>query len=410
MYIGPWQEYNLSKTSNRNPVINQTLKDEIEKAIIESLDVESANIALTAINPYFESIPTGKKPPKPKIIFPPLDQSPYSNKQGRQLRSNLVTKLPTVNTLRASTNLIFSARDGVAASPASVRSTQSEPIKETFPPISNTRSIRPQRQSIVKSPISANSPSNTNAFLTTMTLREPVLLSIPNARIKDGRKQSNEKSVETVKPVPSSSSSSPSPLQSTVSNYNASAVIDLLRRERNKEARLEISRLTGWNSYTQALSRESSSETAEETKGIATIPLKEKLQAKKESKTEDKVEKVKQMRALYIAGESSGESPLAVNDSDSDIGVERIPKITDIDINESTLGLVSKYFSEGELTAIKSSTVIEIGNTKKKSEGLKHIIQSVDDFIDEDGVDGDIGLESFDGLLKWTSQLDVDNF
>ncbi len=50
MYIGPWQEYNLSKQSKQT-LINASTRNDIEKAIYASLDPEAAKLAIQALNP-----------------------------------------------------------------------------------------------------------------------------------------------------------------------------------------------------------------------------------------------------------------------------------------------------------------------------------------------------------------------
>jgi len=123
MYIGPWQEYKLSSQSRHHA----TLSKDIEKAITASLDPESAERALAALNPLLHSRNNQlQRPTRPNGI----NQLPKRLPR-RRYASN--TNLPTIDYppnyhLSTPTTLTYSARDSSDQSPViSYRSTQSEP-------------------------------------------------------------------------------------------------------------------------------------------------------------------------------------------------------------------------------------------------------------------------------------------
>lgn len=422
MYIGPWQEYTLSKANNRAPVINQSLKSEIEKAIIDSLDYESAKIALTAINPYFDLSSNNGLPPKQKL-FPTIDQISATNKQGRSFRSNLLTRLPNVN-IRGSANFVYSARNTSAASPASVRSTQSEPIGETFPQIkysggsgTGTKpSSRPHIVSNIESPIVQK---KINIKQGTSTIN------------KTFKTESEQEDAIAINPQPSPNST-----------YNANAVIDLLRKERKSKARKEILKLAGWTVESNTGGK------ATETVMIAQLNVDNTSSSKAPSK--DKVEKVQQMKTMYMAAAVNSSSggggshlsnlPLLQSHSNSDNSNtinthnhhshhnsnDQLPIIQDIEINDSVLGKVSKYFTETELSMIggaekpriekeKEGEYITARQSTKKSQNYEYELNGdhlINDAFTSESLareDEDLGMASLEGLLKWSSQLDIND-
>ena len=331
-------------------MINQTLKHEIEKAIVDSLDSESAKIALSAINPYFNVAPTDKT--STRILFPPIDQNTSANKQGRTLRSNFFTRLPNVN-LRGSQNNTLSARDISAASPASVRSTQSEPIGETFPIINSS----PQFNTAVRK-----------------SLQIQKINSDKNLHIQATVSPNNHRAINKGETEISNSKPMLSP-----KTYNTNAVIDLLRRERISNARIKISKITGW---AQNLGEEKSSQQ---------IP-----QIKRPPSASTKIEQVKLMKAVYMSNSNLENEKMDLpprhppqqpqhlsQNKDNSIAYPYKPVVIDIEMNESALGQVSKYFT----STAQSHNEIEKDNSE------------------EDLYGEDLGVES---LLKWSSQLNVD--
>ena len=429
MYIGPWQEYKLSKANSRPPVINQSLKSEIEKAIIDSLDYESAQIALTAINPYFDLSANNGLPPRPKLL-PTIDQISATNKQGRSLRSNLLTRLPNVN-IRGSANFVYSARNMSAASPASVRSTQSEPIGETFPQIklsggasggsggSKSSSARAQVVSNIESPI-VQKKMNLNAS------------KHGTSTIKTFQTESEQEEVI----VDTNTNFQPS-----VNTYNAHAVIDLLRKERKSKARKEILKLAGWTADSNTAGKAADSTMGSHIHADSSFS---------KAPSKDKVEQVQQMKTVYMAaainnqhnsnggGSSSGSSmhqqaqPLPrsqsissysnINHSNHSNG--QLPTIIqDIEINDSVLGKVSKYFTETELTMIGGAEKQRMekngdSTTMKQSESKFQISDELssdelNDAMTNESLlsreDEDLGISSLEGLLKWSSLLDIND-
>jgi hypothetical protein len=56
MYIGPWQEYSLSKGKQTEKVQNDVRK-EIENVLLQTLDPNAAGAALKAMEQYFQQHP-----------------------------------------------------------------------------------------------------------------------------------------------------------------------------------------------------------------------------------------------------------------------------------------------------------------------------------------------------------------
>ena len=250
MYIGPWQEYNLSKTrSNR---VNEHLRPGIEQALLNKLDPEAAKIALEAMIPYFE------KPSAPIIAR----SNQMSHSHGG--RKRVVRVLPALHS-SINSSVAISARERSlhSSSPLSVRSTQSEPIKYS------------------KSP-SSRSP---------MT---PILLT-PNGKGGSSYTSQHE---------PNSNNRDLPPLhhapRHTQPTYNAPAMVNLLRLERNSKARSEIAKLTGWK-VEQSVAAVALSGSADST------GMEKKRKIMKEGGCSDeKIEQVNMMKQLYLSGGQQG--------------------------------------------------------------------------------------------------------
>mmetsp|Transcript_16841 Transcript_16841/g.25324 ORF Transcript_16841/g.25324 Transcript_16841/m.25324 type:complete len:417 (+) Transcript_16841:62-1312(+) len=128
MYIGPWQEYNLSKsryggpcTSSKGDTQHDTLRRELLKALEESLDPDVAAKAIQAVNKTLEQ-PTPSA--KPHISLPKLgpngrDVRSYRRAVGNRSRRSHLPRISSVN------------YDSERESLPSTRSTMSEPIQGT---------------------------------------------------------------------------------------------------------------------------------------------------------------------------------------------------------------------------------------------------------------------------------------
>jgi hypothetical protein len=216
MYIGPWQEYNLSKARSRAPnnAPNSGMKRGLEEAIAKSLDPAAAQAALAAVETFFstqQSQPQGLPPLQPHCPqLPRQQQLSYRNARVRRhlptlTHRHLVEAERGANNTRMimsdSTDSLDSGMGAHAYSPMSVRSTQSDPI---------------------------HSASH----------RLPALVN------------KTTPSLNTSPSIPSSSSRLQlTPVQDGMgppSSYNTSAVLSLLRLERSQKARAALQKVTGW--------------------------------------------------------------------------------------------------------------------------------------------------------------------
>ena len=182
MYIGPWQEYNLSRARDTQQARQQTLglspaitlKSDIERALLTSLDPESAQKALAAMSPLLSTAPQPaqlqqQQPTRLENDHYPANPNPR-RKTGRRAHASY---LPPVGTNRSQQHhqcqphggysnaqhgsqhiTVSSARDRDrerslhGASPLSVRSVQSEPINGTS-----------SRNSLLSQPHTPNGPA-----------------------------------------------------------------------------------------------------------------------------------------------------------------------------------------------------------------------------------------------------------
>lgn len=386
MYIGPWQEYNLSR-KQANPTLNPAIRNEIEKAIQDSLDPESAKIALKAMNPYLGNISNDipRKPPPRRRNTRNNDGSPF---------------LPPINILLHPEARM--RRDNQISSPMSVRSTKSEPIQSTrLPAIS----------------VSTNDNGAKSAR------RAPPMVESPKA-------------------VPSVEKQPP---------YNAPAMLNLLRLERARDASNQIKALTGWKGVTRSVDRtveESTESKIEQVNAMKQVYLSRSngpqpnLLPSLTNKTVlgSEVELGGTAKRPYTDSiNSNGASPL------------QTPRIDDLALTHSELNIVSKYFNNtpqppeksvppAAATAVllspilsrplkgipagSSSNSLKSGSAsptkgRKDSTGSVECAIVTDNLQTEEDTTLEIGspdmdnynldelyVGGIDGLLKWSAQLD----
>lgn len=351
MYIGPWQEYNLSKKSTANKV-NAHLRPSIEQALLSTLDPEAAKKAMEAMTPYFEKQSYMGAPTHNPTI--PLHMRAAREQTQRIPRAN-----PSSVSVRHSSMAAAGERLVRASSPLSVRSTKSEPIRFSY---TMSTALTPTPK-----PPHISTPSNHGAYATNTTM------------------------------------SNMSPLPHTQPAYNASAMLNLLRLERNTQARSQIAKLTGWKVESSNLSDN------------ANIGRKSKA----ELASDQKLEQVNVMKRLYMSGGQaqvsktallteyppahSQENPLkltsdnlarlnnevSIQQKESNLqpqgGVSgtsqmlsdsalKTPRITDMDLTDEAFGMISKYFQPGELS------------TKATSLSAEQIVHGEDRFTPGHGV------------------------
>ena len=337
MYIGPWQEYNLSKARTGAEVgnkVNESLRPGIEQALLQSLDPEVAKKAMEAMMPYFGK-PTA--PPQPR------QQNHHHRNIGRK---RAIRNLPALHS-SINSPLAVTARERSlhSSSPMSVRSTQSEPIRYT-----NTfnRAVEPPTPKI----------------------------STPRRSVPSASQPGTSKDYVSIEE---------SPPRHAQPAYDASAAVNILRLERNTKARSEIAKLTGWK--------------IDPSLGIG-IGMSDNIKAQNQNTSmhqrvvkdsmESRLVQVNTMKQLYLAGKEQNKSdqssdglrlpPLYKNTHETHTltlsnlakhndrhGTEtdlrlppvdtavpftpysvdtplRTPRIGDIDLNDEAFGLVSKYF------------------------------------------------------------------
>lgn len=440
MYIGPWQEYNLSRS--RASRVDERLRPGIEQALLSTLDPETAQKAMEAMIPYFD------KPNAPSQVR----AGSYQNQTYRTSRKRTIHTLPHIPSALSPSTTVISARERNlhASSPLSVRSSQSEPIRYANGP------KRPSEDTQKK----PKTPDFTDSIYSHY---ETVLPSI--------------------KQVP----------PHTQPAYNSPAMLNLLRLERNSNnhARSQIAKLTGWKP------KETDTDGSTFEKGTADRHLK----TTQESNNEAKVDQVNKMKQLYMSGGAetstntgklhfppiSGASSdtttiskltttnLAHHNSSSDVrnpafktahkvsAVSEVkysetltdeapiqtPRVGDVDLDDAAFNLVSKYFQAGNGNSTVSAAVGAGATSYTASAPANRYLESgvinnaTDDTYQEDSsmqrsesqksnvsnlnyADSTIsvpvasvpltpargvGYEDFggiDGLLAWSSQLELD--
>eukprot|EP01032_Pedospumella_encystans_P017593 gene17593-20039_t len=337
MYIGPWQEYNLSRS--RASHVDERLRPGIEQALLSTLDPETAQKAMEAMIPYFN-----------KPSAPAQARSGGHHQTARATRKRTIHTLPHIPSALSPSPTVISARERNlhASSPLSVRSSQSEPIRYS------------------------NGPNR----VVEGTQKRP-----KTPEFTDSLYSHYDTTLPSIKQVP----------PHTQPAYNSPAMLTLLRLERNSnnQARNQIAKLTGWKAK--------ESEGSNSDKYSSSEPIK----ASKESANEAKVEQVNKMKQLYMSGgvDNSGEvkklhfppihgassnnpttvskltlTNLAQHNSgnythntasattnkvttaareatnsvvEHDETVMQTPRVGDVDLDDAAFNLVSKYFQSG---------------------------------------------------------------
>jgi len=436
MYIGPWQEYNLSRS--RASHVDERLRPGIEQALLSTLDPETAQKAMEAMIPYFN------KPSAPAQAR----SGGYQHQSARATKKRTIHTLPHIPSALSPSPTIISARERNlhASSPLSVRSSQSEPIRYS-------NGLNRTVEGTQKRP---KTPEFTDSIYSHY-----------------------ETTLPSIKQVP----------PHTQPAYNSPAMLTLLRLERNSnnQARNQIAKLTGWKGK--------ESEGSSSDKNSSSEPTK----PSKESINEAKVEQVHKMKQLYMSGgvDNGGEAkklhfPLIhgasstttaiskltttnlaqhnthsstntatlhgtqkntatisapiYSESVPDDAVLQTPRVGDVDLDDAAFNLVSKYFQSGTNDSIgiaSNAGVCAYATNVPKSRPLgTGVVQTVNfdgDPEDLSIVEGESqeppltpaihkdsknninltphprtpaqGYEDFggiDGLLAWSSQLELD--
>lgn len=118
MYIGPWQEYRLSRYNSDarevKDAASDNLRRELQKALEKSLDPELAAQAINALQPVLNKEP--KRDTLPQITIPKRHHNHYNHRRHRPSQAH---HLPSLR------------RAGISPAPPSHRSTMSEPVQGT---------------------------------------------------------------------------------------------------------------------------------------------------------------------------------------------------------------------------------------------------------------------------------------
>lgn len=483
MYIGPWQEYSLSKQRKGNDGTVE-LKKGIEAAIASSLDPTAAQAAIEAMETYFKQHQGTNTFQLPNI---------HPNETQRRHRNNLYhpsafkedsTKLPTLDTYMTSPlssssryRMISSARDKIpsaGASPMSVRSTKSEPISamklpSLFPNASNNTKQLSLHSSMNNSD-KRKVRNNRNIGIAGTELFETGVL--PMMEMQKTQPKNDRKTL-------------PPTGTSLTHDYDTSSAMGILRLERSERARAEINKITGWKQSTKNV-------TLDESLKI-TRPPKPKDGHGKDPMKDEKLEHIKHMKDMYLANQlmtnsqkvsttttnEKSISPKQPATTKSGIHVSShlvkedhiavtataasmspplgSPRIQDMDVTESDLLYISKYFKtvsggsestkhitqsrasmttfrEEEEIAMEQAEHHSMNGSKKKwdanhgndvqqqSTAMPFLENSSSQkssstastkpavFADSPYVDDLYNGIGADSLLKWTAQLDFDDF
>lgn len=150
MYIGPWQEYRLSRYNSDAREVKDAASDdlrrELQKALEKSLDPELAARALNALQPVLNKEP--KRDTLPQISIP---KRHHHHRSQRRHHPSQAHRLPSLR------------RADISPAPPSHRSTMSEPVQGTrllfTPDVEPPRLHTTTRNNTIQAP---SRPSNYN--------------------------------------------------------------------------------------------------------------------------------------------------------------------------------------------------------------------------------------------------------
>jgi hypothetical protein len=473
MYIGPWQEFRLSKAKQSQGKTQDELRKEIENVLLQTLDPNAAETALKAMDGYFHqhqgaiitpnqtllqplpektefksdfhsidwlqngSTPRPLKPNPPRgqrhtprnhhlqqirnSRLPPLEmnnvhydesQSEHSQSTPQGKGSGTPTQpLTTAAIMRVASSSQESytynqkKRD---PSPLSVRSSQSEPIK------SSNRLPHIHKNNTKNNNKNTNNYNNTNA--------PPVI--------------NDDLSSKAPSPTPSFS-------------YDQNAIVNFLKMERNQRAKDDIYKITGWDKQLQTQSKLKPINLTQEQKLNQINQMKELYLLEQQQLQLPPTKKTTQLEPLI------NRKPVVYDDTDSFTqkipnSSEETPVISDMDLTETDFMKVSKYFKQEDLSHFQQSTNNNhnVNNSKSSNNAQSSLLQTTnrkEEFIisshnsterikiteksnsyDSSFVPQDLSTSSVatisspapgtaytggvDNLLKWTQELNFDDF
>lgn len=409
MYIGPWQEYNLSKA--RSSRVDAKLRPGIEQALLSTLDPATAQKAMEAMIPYFE-----------KPSAPTQSRAGHHFHGGRVNRKRTIHTLPHIPSSLSPSPTVISARERSlqSSSPLSVRSSQSEPIRYS------------------------NAPSK-------------VAGSKPMLEFTDSLYSSYPVDLPAIKPPYSQPA------------YNSPAMLNLLRLERQSKARDQIAALTGWKvDRTKSTDTESTDQRRKTQKDSQHDAKLEHVNQMKQLYLSGGADTDKAVHLPAIATKDAAVvskltptnlaqhnqsltkkiPPTKIGEHESTVpsqpriseslaqeaeGGERevslaTPRVGDIDLDDAAFNLISKYFQTGSGLSESNDTVLSPSHKR-----LLYDVKSNPHHNDrpmystehsgvpisvpttpykgigyDDGSQADEYLGAIDGLLMWSSQLELD--
>jgi len=461
MYIGPWQEYNLSKARASNRQHQQSLRNDIENAILSSLDPQTAQIALAAVNPYFNQNQNNvnKNGPSGNIIMNNIDNySSHAQINGRIVRRKVNNKssLPPLShqsPLSSSSYQSASAKSPVlssnpvsardrsinSASPiTTVRSTQSEPMpKRPSITIASNNTATTTSTTTKSSSISLSSNYNkissmNNEIDGTKSIRSNTKsTNNKNNDNNNSNKSNNNNKGSTIGKVSGNNNkyiniddgddddddgnSNDKQNGNSQPPYNARAVVNLLRLERNNNAKNKIAMLTGWkvsDSSSSSRSNNNNNNSVGASSNVSSNDTKKrKIMIPPTSGVINKTDHVNMMKQLYLRGQGSDadysnnvnytndnndtqhsstiieSSSATTNTTSTDKAISRLPSLTNHNMNNSGSSGVA-YMSK-DVMMIPQHHTSTISTSISTS--FSHPVVEVKDF---DLTDSDLGLVS----------------
>jgi hypothetical protein len=470
MHIGAWQEYNLAakvKQLQQNniqlqqqPQQNSSIaigpdRSDLEKAIYQSLDPEQAKLILQKLDPLWNKEKVLSKPPSPiqninndklklklpQIIIPnstnqqnhkiPVIPTQFSNgnpRQGRQLKRNIVndvtrdiSKFPPVYKISKENSINVSGSN----TPSSVRSTASEPIQGT----------RIQMQSHLQN------------YQNNYGFKQEMISQSPRVDINNNQYHYHKK--KNIQPP-----------------YNSSNMVSLLKLERNTRKKNP-----DYSKYFNKGNNNGENVNINETKSTKEQDLENRLtQVQKMQQLYADHLKPNQSKMINNSIESNSslvKSPIRITHKDKVVPyiqpLEPL-KINDMELTDNELNMISKYFDNAtpneknqnltkHLTNItlskskyddspskstkdlllqsKETNILpniegldmdDMSRIKKNNSSIKrgnntpnskrNIVIFTPDSTSKIVTDEDLFGESggLDGLLNWTTTLDVDSY
>jgi hypothetical protein len=394
MYIGPWQEYKLSKAAgaaaavgaarqnvhhsyenpNNAPQLSQRTngesgfnRAEVEKALISTLDPEAAQQALAALFPLMQKVDNNKL--NANNDHPGIAVTINSSRRPSNDNNNTLSRNPRLS--RITSNSSSAAKDG--DSPSSFRTSVSEPKRlgaSQFAP---------------KEPLTGRRDmNNTNQASISLRASIPKRQGLPELNLGSRHSlmdDSQFNSPFTNQPSPQYGNSAnvqsgnnsryPKPKRAGMSydapnvDYNANEVLAILKMDNANQKKAKFAQFWNWN----------------DEEGIAAMKPKEKV-----SEADKRIQQVQLMKAAYsMKSDAAGPNPalvaannkllsngqsfnelsmsgqLRVKNVDMLIPTSpirqrheygeapRTPKVEDKDLTEVDMAMISKYFKSSPM-------------------------------------------------------------